>query len=195
MSRPVITAPLDMEVGSAVKLLVERRLGCLPVVDGRALVGIVTRSDVIRALQPEASGVRPGERRIGEVMKRSPHTAAPDDRLLDAVARMEASGVRHLPVVDGDARLVGMLSDRDVRLAIGQAMRPLGPRDAVVRMESTRVGDVMSRRPLAIGEDTSISEAALFLADHRIGALPIVDERLRLRGIVSYVDLLRLYAH
>jgi len=197
MSRPVIIGHPNMDLAQGTKLVLERRVGCLPILDGRALVGIVTRTDLLRASQPPeeaASGPHENQRRLAEIMRLRPVTAAAEDHLLDAVARMESHGIRHLPVVDGDGRLVGMLSDRDVRAAIGNVLRPLNQRDAVVRIETTKVGDVMSRKPLTISEDATLGAAAASLADHRVGALAVVDEGMALRGIVSYVDLLRAYA-
>ena len=67
------------------------------------------------------------------LMTRAPTTAAADDHLLDAAARMAERNVRHLPIVDGDRHVVGILSDRDVRTAVGDSSRPLHPDDARVR--------------------------------------------------------------
>jgi CBS domain-containing protein len=195
MSRPPVTIAPDRDVAEATHLVLERRIGCLPVVDGDRLVGIVTRTDLLRRFERDAS--RPAERtrpRLAEIMRTDVVTAQATDYLLDCIPRMERAGIRHLPVVDGDRRVVGMLSDRDVRAAIGQTLRPLDRRDALVRLESTRVGDVMSRRPLTLEDTASVTDVASFLADHRIGALPIVDATGRLRGIVSYVDVLKLVA-
>lgn len=194
MSKPPVMAGPDMDVGEAADLMLSQRLGCLPVVDGRAIVGVVTRSDVIAAWRENAVS-RPDRRTpLRRLMKSAPLTTGAGELLLDAVGRMEANGVRHLPVVDAEGRLVGMLSDRDVRTAIGNATRPLGRKDAVVRLESMHVEEVMSRRPIAVDEEATLAEAAALLALRRVGALAIVDANHRLRGIVSYVDVLRAYA-
>ena len=78
-------------------------------------------------------------------MSRPPVTAAADDYSLDAGARIAGRGSRHLPVVDGDCRVVGMLSDRDVRIVVGVSSRPRRRGDAVVRARSLRVADAMTR--------------------------------------------------
>lgn len=195
MSKPAVTAQPDMDVGEAADLMLAQRLGCLPVVDGRAIVGVVTRSDVIAAWRESAGDARPDRRTpLRGLMKRAPLTTTAGELLLDAVARMELNGIRHLPVVDGEGRLVGMLSDRDVRTAIGNSLRPLGRKDAVVRLESTRVENVMSRRPIHVDEEATLAEAAALLALRRVGALAVVDANHKLQGIVSYVDVLRAYA-
>lgn len=197
MSKPPVTVGPTEDVARAAALMLERRLGCLPVVEGQRLLGIVTRSDLVRAGVGEPGEEPPAHHGplVKDIMQRTLVTGAADDYLLDAVGRMESQGVRHLPVVDGEGRLVGMLSDRDVRAALGYALRPLQQQDAMVRISSTRVGDVMSRKPFTIEEDTPMSEAASFIADHHIGALPVVAlPGQKLVGIVSYVDILHAYA-
>jgi CBS domain-containing protein len=124
-------------------------------------------------------------------MTRAPLTAAVDDMLFDAVARMAERNVRHLPVVDGERRVVGMLSDRDVRTQIGDAARPLRPTDANVRLRAMRVGDVMTRDPFVVRHDAPFSVVAKVFTDQKVGAVPVVDDAERLVGIISYVDVFK----
>ena len=118
-------------------------------------------------------------------------TAAADDTIQSVLDRMGRHGIRHLPVVDGERRVIGVLSDRDVRAAIGNPMEAVASRDAEVRIESTRVVDAMTRTPLTLPAGTRLSRAAAMFADHKVGVLPIVDDRERLLGIISYTDVLR----
>jgi len=129
--------------------------------------------------------------RVDDVMSRELVTAEADDALAVVVQRMGRHGIRHVPVVDGERRVIGMLSDRDVRTAIGNPMRSLDPRQAVVRIESTRVMHAMTRPPLTLPAGTRLSRAAALFADHKVGAVPIVDEQQHLVGLVSYTDVLR----
>ena len=73
-----------------------------------------------------------------------PFTAGADDRLMDALARMAARNIRHLPVIDGQGVVVGMLSERDVRTAIGDPTAAVQLEHARVRLQSLRVSDVNS---------------------------------------------------
>ncbi len=190
MSQPPVTVAPSDDVTMAARLMLDRGIGCLPVVEHNALVGIVTKTDILRLEVGEVPGATHGPT-LTDVMKKKPATAATDDYLLDAVGRMESLNVRHMPVVDGDRKVVGMLSDRDVRTAIGNTLRPLRPGDAAVRIEITRVGDVMGHIPLTVQRSVTLAEVAGRLVDHRVGAVPVVDEDRRLIGIVSYVDVLR----
>src|SRR5262245_1174240 len=97
---------------------------------------------------------RPPEDTARMLMTRAPITAAADARLIDASARMAEPGIRHLPVVDGDHRVLGMLSDRDVRTQVGESsLRTYDARHAHLRMEHLRVGDVMTRGAFVLSHD------------------------------------------
>ena len=125
------------------------------------------------------------------LMTHAPATAAVDDSLLDAVAKMAGRNIRHLPIIDGDHRVIGILSDRDVRTAVGDSSRPLQPTDAVVRIRSLRVGDAMKRDPFVVRADSPFADIVRVFIDQRVGAVPVVDDRGSLVGIISYVDVFR----
>jgi CBS-domain-containing membrane protein len=123
--------------------------------------------------------------RAADVMTSSP-TTIPSYRTVDeATHLMDHLAMRHLPVVDADGVLVGMLSDRDLR---GPRIRNgLHGRPA----PTTPVDAIMSRSPMRAGPDTDVDAIAQMLLDGAIGAVAIVDPRGVPIGLVSYVDLLR----
>ena len=125
------------------------------------------------------------------LMTRVPSTAAADDPLLDAAARMADRNVRHLPVVDGERHVVGMLSDRDLRTAVGDSSRPLHRDDAVVRMRSLRVAHAMTREVFVVRDDAPFADVVRVFTEQRVGAVPVVDHDDRLIGIISYVDVFK----
>jgi CBS domain-containing protein len=116
---------------------------------------------------------------------------AADDTLIDAAARMAERNVRHLPVVDGDRHVVGILSDRDVRTLIGDSSRSLRPNEALVRMQTLRVADAMTRDAFVVRQDAPFPDVARVFTDQRVGAVPVVDDADRLVGIISYVDVFK----
>lgn len=93
---------------------------------------------------------------------------------------MDRYGIRHLPIVDCDRHVIGMLSERDVRTAIGNPLRAVDAHDAAVRIESTRVLQAMTRQPSTLPVGTRLSQAAAFFANHKVSALPSVDDQERL---------------
>jgi acetoin utilization protein AcuB len=96
----------------------------------------------------------------------------------DARRLMDERRIRHLPVMDA-GRLVGMVSDRDVRSVKGDAARVVA-------------GSIMTPDPLTVTADTRVERAARLLLDARIGSLPVVQGDT-LAGIVTYTDLLHAF--
>ena len=125
------------------------------------------------------------------LMTRAPTTAAADDNLIDAAARMVDRNVRHLPVVDGEHHVIGMLSDRDVRTQVGDSSRTLRPDEALVRMRSLRVADAMTREAFVVRQDAPFADVVRVFTEQRVGAVPVVDEADRLVGIISYIDVFK----
>lgn len=126
--------------------------------------------------------------RIAHIMTSGPETIGPGESIASAARRMMALGLRHLPVVDGDGTLVGIVSDRDLRgpLPYDDAPPVPSPTEAVARVMST---EVLVARP-----DDDVGAVARGIVERRVGAVPIVGADGRLVGIVSYVDVLRRLA-
>jgi acetoin utilization protein AcuB len=119
-----------------------------------------------------------------------PMTAAPDDTVRDARKRMRTRGIRHLPVVDG-GRVVGMLSDRDVRISDTHLEDIAGPDDlARVAGEQRTVREVMSTPVHVVTEDATVDEAARLMLSRRVSAVPVVTEHGELLGLLTTTDCL-----
>lgn len=191
MSAPVETAAPDDSLTEIAGRMAASKLGAMPVVEMGKLLGLATVSDVLDAEVREA--MAPAPIRVAtaaDAMTPWPYTVGPEAVLGDAVAKMFDHHIRHLPVVDTRQNIVGMLSERDVRTAVGDPMQYLEMRGPV----RLRVRDVMTRPVVAVPFDRPLVEIARAFADHQIGALPIVDKFGALIGIVSYVDTLRMLA-
>jgi CBS domain-containing protein len=110
-------------------------------------------------------------------MTPNPTCVSPEDTLQKARELMTAGGFRRLPVVEGDNRLVGMISERDVRQHLGY-------------LAQTRVNAAMASRPISIPESETAESAAKLMLQHKIGGLPVTNDG-RVVGIVSTTDLLK----
>lgn len=119
-----------------------------------------------------------------DVMTERPRTISPQATVGAAVRLLEDLEIRHLPVVDESGELIGMLSDRDLRGSAGAGELGMPP-------GSARIVDLMNGNVIQAMADDDLGEIAGLMVDNRIGAVPIVDERGMLVGIVSYVDVLR----
>jgi acetoin utilization protein AcuB len=102
------------------------------------------------------------------------------------------AGIRHLPVVDTRARLVGVISIDDLRAALPFAVslrRPPGVDEREIARDVS-VAEVMTHGPITAMPTTTVAEAAAMLVRHRIGCLPVV-EGASLVGVLSETDVLR----
>lgn len=124
-------------------------------------------------------------------MTREVVTASPSATLAEASALTRRRRIRHLPVVD-DGTLVGVVSDRDLRLAV-PAPGTVSEEERGRILRTKTVGEVMVRQVVTVSPDAPVEEAAMMLAAHHIGCLPVIEDG-RLVGILSETDLLRAFA-
>jgi acetoin utilization protein AcuB len=118
----------------------------------------------------------------------------PQATLLEARNLLKTHKIRHLPVVDDDGRLAGIITDRDIRSALPAAFyQEDGEAPNEVAYRDLTVGDFMTRDPMAISPEDTIQDALLQIQRMRVGAFPVVDHDRRLKGIISVRDLLRAF--
>ena len=108
-------------------------------------------------------------------------TIWPGASLQSAVERMASRNVGALVVVDDNGKIVGMVSERDVVLALAASAE---------RAPVQSVTDVMSRRLLTCGPDDSLADLMAVMTEHRVRHLPVVDQG-QLLGLVSIGDLVK----
>lgn len=192
MTAPAYVTEPTCSVANASAIMTTHKIGCLPVLNQGDLVGIVTRSDLLATLAQQPIRHSPwGGLTASDVMARDLEVAHEQDNLLQAALKMLQRGVRHLPVVDGHQRLIGMLSDRDLRGAVGDPALLADSTQLPLRLDQRRVAEAMTCTPAVADLCTPLAVLAQRLSDEQLGALPIVDQERRLLGIVSYVDVLR----
>lgn len=131
---------------------------------------------------------------VGEVMTRDLVTMGPGDTLAALRDRMYEHQIRHIPVVDEEGYLVGLVSHRDL-LRNTLMERPGGSayvEDSI--LEELRVEEVMTRQ-LEVGSPSmTLRDAARLMLDKKYGCLPVVDGQ-RLVGILTEADFLRVYLY
>ena len=127
---------------------------------------------------------------VSERMTPHPVTVKPSDSINDAITKMQKGHFRHLPVVDDRGKLLGMLSDRDIRL-IRPSLAFVSHEDAALQLWSTAVRQAAMFDPVTIPLDASIEQAAELMLRWEIGGLPVVNEGGVLVGMITYTDLLR----
>jgi acetoin utilization protein AcuB len=123
-------------------------------------------------------------------MSRNPVTVKPEDGLKDAILKMEHGHFRHLPVVNEKEKLVGMLTDRDIRL-IRPSLAFVNKEDAAAQLWSISVQQAAVFDPITAKPETTLKEAAELMLRWHVGGLPVVDRMDKLVGVITYTDVLR----
>ena len=134
---------------------------------------------------------------VQKTMTRKLITVSPDTAILDARRLMDEHKIRHLPVVDSDGKLLGIVTDRDIRSALPSLLlcdEGSGVEDRE-RLSRLPVSRIMTPDPMTVSPYNTLEDALLFMQKKHVGAFPVVDEKKRLVGILSIRDLLRAFVN
>jgi acetoin utilization protein AcuB len=190
MTRNVITVQTDVDAAQIAQLLIEHRFGCVPVVEARRLLGMITEIDCLRAFVPSTQY---GEVKIQDVMRSSVLTATPENLVTAVVQQMRERRVRHVPVVTEGKKLVGILTDRDVRQAAASDEQHMAQYDLAYLLQKMAVKSIMTARVQTVSGAATLAEAGQLMLHHKVGCLPVVRDADILEGIVTVTDMLRAY--
>ena len=118
---------------------------------------------------------------VARRMSRNPVAISPEASIQEAIELMKKHSIRHLPVVEGEVRLVGWITDTDLRGVLIASM-----------IEELTVGDVMIAAPVTVSSSDVLEKAALLITEHRIGGMPVL-ENGKLVGVITVVDILEAF--
>ncbi|MBW1700182.1 MAG: CBS domain-containing protein [Deltaproteobacteria bacterium] len=117
-----------------------------------------------------------------------------DASVLKAKEIMKTHEIRHLPVVDKDNRLIGIVTERDIRSAMPSiALQDQESEEAKKLIAKIRIEDIMTKNPITVSPTYTLQDALLLIQKTRVGAFPVVDDRGILKGIISIRDLIRAF--
>jgi CBS domain-containing protein len=185
MQQDVVTVRDDATLEDAVRLMIDKSVGGVPVVtpDG-IIVGIITERDLVHMMGEYVTG-----KSVDEVMSKRVVTAPPNTSIENAARTMVSSGFRRLPVVT-DSYVCGILTATDIMryLGNGEAFKKLvtGHVDEAL---SAPISDIMKSDIVTIGPEAGLSDAARLMHQNKIGSLPVIKDG-RLVGIITERDLL-----
>ncbi len=121
-------------------------------------------------------------------------TIGKETNILEARDLMKENRIRHLPVVEPDGKLIGIVTDRDIRSAMPSTLQDELNCEAVDdKLRQVTVGRFMTPDPITIRPTYTIQDALLLIQDKKVGAFPVVDEAGKLKGIISVRDLIRAF--
>ena len=131
---------------------------------------------------------------VSRSMSRKVITVVKETTVLEAQSLMQRKEIRHLPVVDDQNRLLGIVTDRDVRSALPydltKGVADPGQREKYAYL---KVADIMSTDVLPVSPTDTLQDALLLLEKKKVGSLPVVDDDRRVVGIISVRDLMRAF--
>jgi len=211
MSREPITISPDATIAEAARIILARRIRRLPVVVGEKLVGIITVADIVREIAERDYRVPVGDYIRNETI------AIWDEMPLSVAGRiMELAGVKAVPVLNLELKLVGLITDRDLINAVviedGTEHSDLslgsdedewtweGMRDTTrlyytvskIKLPNKLVRDVMVRELVTSTRNCGVSECAWKMSKNKFDQLPVVSSRDKLGGLLLDRDLLKV---
>ncbi|MGA7577702.1 MAG: CBS and ACT domain-containing protein [Desulfobaccales bacterium] len=131
---------------------------------------------------------------IKDWMTRDPVTITDDTSLIRAMHIINEHRFRRLPVMSA-GRLVGLVTDRDLKAAAPSKATALDVHEVYYLMAEMPVKEIMSRDPITVSQEATVEEAAQIMLAHTFSGLPVVDAGGSLAGIITQSDILRALLH
>jgi len=125
---------------------------------------------------------------VREIMTQEVLSIAPDLKVDVAIETMRANSIRRLPILSSTGRVIGIITLEDARVAMPKHGNFMESADEVPLAR-----DVMTDYVYTIGPDAKVGRAAQMMVNHKVGALPVVEDH-KLLGIVTESDLFRYLA-
>lgn len=131
---------------------------------------------------------------IDKSMTRLVITIGPEASILDASTKMKEHDIHHIPVVEEDMTLIGIVTDRDVRTALPSPFlqKEEGPLE-IDRIAKLKVKDIMTQNPVTVTPAHTLEDALLLMQKVNVGAFPVVEQTGKLIGIITVRDLMRAF--
>uniref|UniRef100_I2Q4U3 CBS-domain-containing membrane protein n=1 Tax=Desulfovibrio sp. U5L TaxID=596152 RepID=I2Q4U3_9BACT len=130
---------------------------------------------------------------VGDWMSTDVATVTEDVSMIKAGRIMREKKIRRLPVVDRDGRLVGIVSERDLKAASPSSATTLDMYEMTYLLSEMKIKGIMTKNPLSIRRSDTVERAALIMRDRKFGSLPVVDEAGKVVGIITDTDIFRLF--
>ena len=131
---------------------------------------------------------------VSQSMTRDVITINKDADIFKAKDKMTKHRIRHLPVVGKDNRIIGIVSDRDIRSALPcSLLKDYDTGKTREKLLEFKIKDIMIIDPFTVSLSYTIQDTLLLMQKTRVGAFPVVDKQGRIKGIVSTRDLLRSF--
>jgi len=131
---------------------------------------------------------------VKDWMSKDPITINDDTSMMKAIHLMKQNRFRRLPVLQ-EGRLVGIVSDRDLKEASPSKATTLDVHELYYLLSELQVKDIMSRDPITVAPDDTVEHAAQLMLENTISGLPVTDEKGAVVGILTQSDVFRAFMH
>jgi acetoin utilization protein AcuB len=129
---------------------------------------------------------------VRDCMTPNPVTVSLQETLQSAMELMAMKRIRHLPVIDAAGKLIGLVTDRDLRRAAPSPLFSADREKDQASMDKTTVERIMVRSPSTIASTQNLKDATRLMVEKKYGALPVVDNG-KLVGIVTPIDVMKAW--
>lgn len=173
----------DDDVETLLKTVGEPGLTMLPVIEKDELVGVITKADLLPLIN--------SKKKIQEIMNEEIHTVSPGDRVVHARRILLDNDIARIPVVN-EGQVVGIVSDREIAFAFAKIKKSFSLGQQHYHIRELLVKDVMKKNVVTLPEDATIKDAADLMIKQDIGCIPIIDNKDKIKGMVTRTDLLKM---
>lgn len=129
---------------------------------------------------------------VQEWMTKNVITITPETSMMKASRLMKDKGIQRLPVVDDAMRVVGIVSDRDLKEASPSKATTLDMHELYYLLSELKVKDIMTKNPVCARPEDSVEGVALIMMRRDFGGMPVVDENKTIVGIITESDIFRV---
>ncbi len=199
MSKDFITVAPDEDIRNAVDLMLKNNISALPVLDEGKIVGIITKTDLLKIYNDKCRG----RWKISDLMTPDVITVTENHTIAHVTNLMEKNKIGRIVVIK-DKEPVGIITSEDISFAqledpetgvpvekIYFIKRSSEEKKKVKMVSMLTAGDIMTKEPIKLGEDTDAAEAADMMLKNNISGIPIVDKNNELAGIITKTDIIK----
>ena len=126
---------------------------------------------------------------ISEWMSRDVITVTPDTSMMKASKILKEKNIRRLPVVDDNGKMVGIVTDRDIKEASPSKATSLDVHELYYLLSEIKIKDIMTKNPFCVNENGTVEKAAVVMREKKVEGLPVVDDDDKVVGIITETDI------
>ncbi len=187
MSPDPITLNAAENLGKAAKIMIENKIGGIPIVDDGEIVGIITKTDFIKTCQ----GIPYNKTYIKDRMQTGVMTVNSGDRLVHARRILIDEDIGRLPVMSGD-EIEGILTAKDIADSMISFRKIVPDKYQAARIRNLIVEDIMTQNVRTINEEKTIADASTFMIDEDFSGVPVTNDTGEITGMITKTDLMNL---